>query len=71
MHWRSLRSEYPTKYTPCLVRHNGNYKILLWSALHQCWEDADRSYYCDKESINRWCPLSEIIKYLDEDDEMP
>lgn len=50
----------------CLVYDHGQYFMLYWNCHYECWDDEQGDdYYCDKNEIEKWCPLDDVVEKLD------
>ena len=49
----------------CLGYDHGQYILLYWNCHYECWDDEQGDdYYCDKDKVEKWCYLDDIVKKL-------
>ena len=73
MNWKyTSKGEYPQPSQKekdeirCLVFRKGWHQILCWNAHYECWDDEEGDdYFCDKEQVEKWEYLENIINTLD------
>ena len=73
--WHDMKKEIPQPLgmyaeqhypqIPCLVygiSEGCGYGIRFWNVTEKCWDDEEcDDYYCDKEKIEKWAYLDDLI----------
>ncbi len=59
-HGDEAESVYP--HVVCLIEDAWGFGVRYWNTAEKYWDDEDADdYYCDKEKVERWCYIDDLL----------